>query len=237
MTCDPLYEVHECIFSKLSLNDKRVYSQLCRNTSEIFQRNTYNIKTIVHQIWSQLNITSLYVTPYTISTKFRDYKYLAIYAEVNNIPLAIKLLDTHIFVCYIPTCDVEKVKRHISTGTNMKEFDDYYTYTLTNIVSDRPYCKLGALYLERVSKTFHVSIKQSPFSLLTSLDVFSLLFKYWQFYYSPSMSLFHYLINDYNKYTDEVSQHTLSVSIYTNPYHYIYMDFKEFIHSQYLASE
>ena len=229
---DPLYEVHEKIFSKLNLEDKRKYALLNKSSNELFRRNTINMHTIAQNTYNNLNRTEEYITPYSIRIGLNEYYYIALYLEVNGISLAIKLRECFIYVYYIPPEDIDFIKRNIRFGYNMKDFDSYYLINFINIRFDKPYYKLGTFYMCQIRKQFFFSVKQNGYKELTELDIFSILYTLWKKYYHKRLPIYRFLINDYNYYNKSIMSQDTMVALFEAPYDVNkinYITFPEFI--------
>ena len=215
---DPLYEVHEKIFLKLNLEEKRTYALLNSYTNSIFRRNTINIHKIANDTYCNLAIIEEYITPYNIKIGKTDFYYLAIYIEVNGVSLAIKLRDSHIYIYYIPDEDIDFIKRNIRFGHDMKTFNVYYLNNFINIRFDKPYCKIGTFYMCVFRKQFFYSIKNKGYKGLTEVDIFSLLYTLWNKYYHKRLPIYRFLITDFNYYDKSIIDPHTMVALFDSPY-------------------
>lgn len=170
-----------------------------------------------------LSIKTLYLIPYKHVTSYQNtsnsYTYIYIYQIINGIRVLTKMLNTHIFMVYIPEADQEMVESLLQKK-NMKEVTRLYFERYLNISPSLPYCQLGMFYMETLPEKFSFSIKQNGHvNNLTELDIFSLLYNFWRAYYSDST---YQLLNDpcssiYNQFRDILHKDT-PVTLFTSPY-------------------
>lgn len=229
---DPLYEVHEQIFYKLNLKEKRRYALVNKHINSIFRRNTINMHKIAQDTYHHLDIVEEYITPYNIKIGIKDYYYIAIYLEVNGVALAIKLRESYIFIYYIPPEDIESIKRNVRFGYDMKQFDNYYLVNFINIRFDRPYYKIGTFYMCDTKKQFFFSVKHNGYKGLAEIDIFALLYTLWKKYYHKRLPIYRFLITDYNYYSKAVTSVNTMVALFDDPYDpntINYIPFSEFI--------
>lgn len=181
------------------------------------------LNALVKERLDSLSIKTLHVIPYKHVTSYQNtstnYTYIYIYQIINGIRILTKMLNTHIFMVYIPLADQEMVESLLQKK-NMKELTKLYFERYLNISPSLPYCELGMFYMETLPEKFSFSIKQNGHKdNLTELDIFSLLYNFWKAYYSDT---FYGLVNDpdstmYNQFRDILHKDT-PVTLFTAPY-------------------
>lgn len=178
---------------------------------------------LVKERFNNLSIKTVHVIPYKHVTSYQNksntYTYIYIYQIINGVKVLIKLLNTHIFMVYIPEADQETVDSLLQKK-NMKELTKLYFERYLNISPSLPYCQLGMFYMETLPEKFSFSIKQNGHeNILTELDIFCLLYNFWRAYYKDG---FYGLVNNptssmYNQFRDILHKDT-HVTLFIAPY-------------------
>jgi hypothetical protein len=129
------------------------------------------------------------------------------------------MLNSHIFIVYIPDTDKEEIELLLERK-DMRRLNKIYFKRYTCIKECRPYCQLGMFYMETLPEKFSFSIKQNGHeNILTELDIFCLLYNFWRAYYKDG---FYGLVNNptssmYNQFRDILHKDT-PVTLFTAPY-------------------
>jgi len=215
---DPLYSIHELIFDHLDIESKKAYALTCRYMNWVFKRKTMNFKQVAEEAWEEVSVENEISTPYTITVMRKQYHFLAVYVEINGVPCALKLLDSHIFLSYIPAEDVSKIRTMITFGNFMDQFNDYYIHKLINIRYDKQYFKLGMFYIDMYREHFSFSIRKGGHEKITEKQIYGVLYQYWKRYYNRRLPIHRYLITGHNYYKEDGLHENVDVSLYVSPY-------------------
>ena len=172
------------------------------------------------QKWFHLQATNLVITPYQASSPCNTYPYVAIYAEVKDIPLAIKLSQSHIFISYLQPEEAGYIKTLLQEGKNMHTYNTYYFERFLCITPNKPYQVLFSVNMESRARYCYSTRKQG-YKTLTEYDLFNLFFYLWSNYYDK-------LYGDYPQIVTKDSQYGFDafpleetrkdVSLYEDPY-------------------
>lgn len=186
----------------------------------------------------KLQIEEIYKVPYKHVTSHlhanNEYVYLYIYQIINGVHVLIKMLNSHIFLIYIPESDIEEIQTFFK-NRDMEQLSKRIFENYISIRPDHPYCELGMFYMETLSHKFSYSIKQNGhLNKLSELDIFSLLNMYWKLYYSDNRyNLLRYPISEmYNQYNPNIIDYNPSITLFTAPYDHKrnqYSTFQDFI--------
>jgi hypothetical protein len=179
----------------------------------------YTINCLVKERLANLSIKTLNVIPYKHINNSRQYVYIYIYQIINDVRVLIKMLNTHIFMVYIPDEEQEEIESLLQTK-NMKELSRLYFERYLNISPSRPYCELGMFYMETLPEKFSFTIKENGHkNKITELDILCLLYNFWRAYYSDN---FYGLVvaaysSMYNQCRNILHDNT-PVTLFTDPY-------------------
>ena len=200
------------------------------------------MESLIQSYLRTLQIEEIYKIPYKRVTSHsntnNEYVYLYIYQIINGVHVVIKMLNSHIFMLYIPEADIETIQT-LFKNREMEQLSKIIFEKYICVQSDHPYCELGMFYIETLSHKFSYTIKQNGHcNKLSEMDIFSLLNMYWKTYYSND----HYKLlrnptsEMYNKYnTTLFTEHNPNITLFTSPYDYkknIYINLQEFIQNQ-----
>lgn len=224
---DPLYCIHELLFRELDLESKRNFALTCRSANMLFRRLTTNARGVAKRIWDGVRVENEVATPYSITVYKQVYHFLAIYVEVNGVPLALRLLNSHIFICEIPNDAVDKIRRSIRFGHNMHEFNDYYIQQLVNIRFEQPYYRLGVFYIDKKRSKISLAVRNG--AVLSEGVIYAMLYTYWQKYYNKRLPIYRYLITSYNFYGDDALNPSTQVGYFETPFGVRYIDLVTFL--------
>lgn len=172
---------------------------------------------------TNLSIQTKFFIPYKHVTSYlntnNEYVYLFIYQIINDIPIMIKILNTHIFMVYIPEKDKEEIES-LFVKKDMKELSKLFFERYQTISSLLPYCNLGMFYMDTLPEKFSFNIKMNGHdNKLTELDIFSILYNLWRSYYSDNT---YNLLNNSqsNKYREDTIHKETPIILFTVPYDY-----------------
>jgi len=178
---------------------------------------------------------TIFEVPYIVQSNSRVYHYVFLYQIINGIHVLVKMLNSHIFMVYVPDTDQEYIKR-LFKESEMKQLSKIVFEKYICIRSDFPYCQLGMLYMETLSNKFSYSIKQNGHDgKLTELDIFSILNMYWKTYYNDnSYNLLRNPTSEmYNQYNlSELITHNPTITLFNAPYNFKenkYLKLQEFL--------
>ena len=185
----------------------------------------------------KLQIAEIYKIPYKHVTSYshekNEYVYLYIYQIINGVHVLVKMLNSHIFMIYIPEADIEIIQT-LFKNRDMEQLSKRIFENYISIQPDHPYCELGMFYMETLSHKFSYSIKQNGYPNLSELDIFFLLNMYWKLYYSDNRYnlLRHRTSEMYNQYNSTLIDYNPSITLFTAPYDHKrnqYSTFQDFI--------
>lgn len=172
------------------------------------------------QNWFHLQATNLVITPYQASSPCNTYPYVAIYAEVKDIPLAIKLSQSHIFISYLQPEEAGYIKTLLQEGKDMHNYNTYYLERLLNIIPNKPYQLLFSVNMESRARYCYSTRKQG-YKTLTEYDLFYIFFYLWGNYYNRLYSQHYQIATKNSQYGFDaflLEETRVDVSLYEDPY-------------------
>lgn len=212
--CDRV-DYRDILCTFFETEDKKKLLEVNKNLCNTITTKIKNIKNIANIEYNNITITNEVIKPYTIYSKGpckTQYEYILLYCYMNKVPIAIQMLDSHIFMVRIPNDDKTFVEEWIHND-KMEEFHDYYFLNYLCMRKNEYAHKLGVFYMNTLKKKYYYSIRKD--GNLKEKSIFAILFKCWERFYNKKTPTT--VLNDYNYY-DAVITNKTDVCLFNTDY-------------------